>query len=219
MTAAREGDITELEAAIHENKIDYHATGRALREVAASGQYEAIELLLKADTSINTLGGLHGTPLNAASFSGYYSIVKVLLEHNSDVNIEGGIFKNAILAAAINQHTEVVMLLLQYPHISPIKPNILNSSLRVAISTAQIDIVTQLLKAGADPNTQDILLGTPLQQASFFQPDGNNETPPLRVSTASRANQSPKRDLQHSPRSSHKNRKHTRHPAPAPTQR
>ena len=168
IAAAKEGDISKLEASICQNKINSHIAGRALREAAANGQYRALELLLTEDAPIDALGGLYGTPLNAASFSGHDSIVKYLLDRKANVNIEGGIFKNAILAATINQHAEVVRLLLEYPHGSPIKAGILNSSLQVAIATERVDIVVQLLEAGANINVKDELFGSPLQQASLF---------------------------------------------------
>lgn len=67
-------------------------------------------LVTERQAPINKVGGLCGSPLQAASAMGYVAAVKFLLDHDAEVNIGGGRWNSPLQAAAAGEWTDIVDL-------------------------------------------------------------------------------------------------------------
>ena len=167
ISAAMEGNQIRTRELINEhiaNEADpSRIIGRAFREAAANSHRGLIISLLEIGANIDSIGGFHGTALQAASFAGSDVIVQLLLDREANVNIRGGVLDNALRAAIVGHHPNIACLLLKH---SP-EQEVLDSSIASAIATRQQEILLHLLQKGANPNARDSIFGTPLQQAAF----------------------------------------------------
>jgi ankyrin repeat protein len=112
--------------------------------------------------------------------------VRELLARKADVNAQGGIFGTPLRAAALRGFEEVVSLLLKNGADPNIAPDDLCNVLQIAISRGRTELVHRLLEPDceerdpgteglgpqkvltADPNAEDGLFGSPLQEACAY---------------------------------------------------
>ena len=119
------------------------------------GMIPTMEFLVnERQAPINKVGGLYGSPLQAASAMGYVAAVRFLLDHDADVNIGGGLWNSPLQAAAAGEWTEIVDLLLEHNANVHAKGGEWNSALIAAASLPRTSqsakaITMSLLDAGA----------------------------------------------------------------------
>ena len=111
-------------------------------------------LITERQAPIDKIGGLYGSPLQAASAMGSVAAVKLLLQHNADVNIGDGRWGSPLQAAAACESSEIVDLLLQHGANACAKGGQWNSPLIAAASlpgpSRPAETITRLLlDAGA----------------------------------------------------------------------
>ena len=111
-------------------------------------------LVTERQAPINKVGGLYGSPLQAASAMGYVAAVRFLLDHDAKVNIGGGRWNSPLQAAAAGEWTEIVDLLLEHNANVHAKGGEWNSALIAAASLPRTSrsaeaITISLLDAGA----------------------------------------------------------------------
>ncbi|KAL9101856.1 MAG: hypothetical protein Q9163_002923, partial [Psora crenata] len=97
-------------------KVDGEAT--PCYYAAYFGMVATIDHLYKNDPGvINQVGGLYGTPIQAACVAGHISTVKVLFELGSNINIRAGFYGSALNAAVCAGHIELSRILLEAQNI------------------------------------------------------------------------------------------------------
>ena len=103
---------------------------------------------------LDNIGGLYGSPLQAACGEGSIAAVRLLLQHNADVNIGNERWCSSLQAAVAGGQSEIVELLLQHGANPSAKGGPLNSPLLQAASlpgpSRPAEAITRLLlDAGA----------------------------------------------------------------------
>ena len=102
--------------------------------------------------SANIRDGLGQTPLSVAAFFGRDDIVGLLLERGAEVDAEDRESKNTALIEAASRNMHVTALLLLEKGANVNHKNIhRQSALHLAVREGYVDMVSLLLKAGADP--------------------------------------------------------------------
>ena len=142
----------------------------ALMIAAEQGYLDIIQQLLKYGADPNSISNIDGngmTALMLASIVGFTEAVKLLLQAGADPNIEHHIPVNevfitsslpkthrirftALIFACLQMNSEIVKLLLK-ANANPNQENAL--ALMIAAEQGYLDIIQQLLKYGADPNS------------------------------------------------------------------
>lgn len=130
---------------------------------ALLGLQQVVDHLAEEGADINTLGGKHGTALNAAAHNGHTGTVFLLLERGADVHLE--VMNGSALQGAAEQgHTETVQVLLNHSADIHLPEDVLDTVLR--LSAGQTGAFQLLLERVADDNLQERLLGAALSAAS-----------------------------------------------------
>ena len=132
------------------------------------GLYLPCKKLLESGTDINTLGGHHGYPLQAASAKGHENIVRLLLEHGADINLQSEAYGSASQVASFRSYENVVQLLLEYGADINLQGGLYGTALQAASRRGYENIVRLLLEHGADVNAQGGEYGTALRVASLW---------------------------------------------------
>jgi ankyrin repeat protein len=126
------------------------------------------QILLDHELQTNQLGGIYGTPLQAACFKGHESAFQMLLDWGADPNIRGGRFGVPINAALAGRHGDMVERLmrldLDYTLSDPRGRTILYTASR----HGDYKTVHALLEAGADHTTANRYGWTPLNIAAGY---------------------------------------------------
>ncbi len=172
ITIVKDGDISELNAAIHEKQIDVNNPSRRggfpLLTAVARNEFEKAKLLLSNGANVNAVHREDGiTALSSAVLLGNMNMISLLFERGADPNIRGN--NNAslplTLAAALG-FDEVVKTLLEHGVQIDAKGSSQSvTALAVAASAGRVNIVRQLLEAGAEPNVVDANGFSPLHHA------------------------------------------------------
>ncbi|KAL9606529.1 MAG: hypothetical protein Q9179_000315 [Wetmoreana sp. 5 TL-2023] len=144
--------------------------GNALQAAARSGHEEIVRKLSDSGCAVNAAGGMRGTALVGASATGQARVVELLLEldaHNGNGDTQDT--ADALVAAAYKDHEDVVELLVA-------KGANLNRSgdlqsvqwlpLQVAAHHNKFEMLSTLLKLGADPNAVGGWCGSVLMAAA-----------------------------------------------------
>ncbi|KKZ68227.1 hypothetical protein EMCG_06118 [[Emmonsia] crescens] len=135
--------------------------------MALTGLAYLTELLLEDGINPDIHGGIHGSPLQAASAMGHVQVAEQLLARGADINLRRGGYGNPLRLATIGGHTDIVELLLR----KGADITISDPLLQEAATRGHIDIVKLLLRNGQNPNTQDDDDGTALQGACTYGHD------------------------------------------------
>ncbi|KAL8647369.1 MAG: hypothetical protein Q9226_006457 [Calogaya cf. arnoldii] len=140
-------------------------------QTACYGGYESlVELLLHMRVSVNLVGGVYGTALQAAVAGyvchGQMSIIKMLLKAGADVNLQAGRHCTALQAAVARNsphpyqrkdNSQLIQFLLAKKADVNIRGGQCGSALLAAASKYWVEVVGLLLKEGATVTPQEIL--------------------------------------------------------------
>ena len=126
--------------------------------------------LIKMRADVNLADEEGKTPLMwAASYEGKHDTVKALLQAGAraDKKDRAGLtaFDYAISKV---KDIEIVELLLPHRRSLKIRPDLLNQAMFLAIDAGKRDLLVQLLKRGANPNSLNELGANPIQAAAFL---------------------------------------------------
>ena len=142
-----------------------------LRLAALEGDHVGLLEALDHGAEMNSVGGILGSPLQAACYSGRTDIVEELLSRNEiDVNIQGGLFGTPLRAAAFSGFEDLVTRLLNKKDngaLPNITDGIRGSALGAALVTDNTGVVKALLKGGANKYSNDDIYGTALHEAAM----------------------------------------------------
>ncbi|KAI3518906.1 hypothetical protein L1887_07796 [Cichorium endivia] len=125
----------------------------ALHHVAGIGNIELMEVLLSSGVEVDSQSDA-GTPLVWAAGHGQQDALKLLLKHNADPNIETDDGITPLLSAVAAGSLPCLELLIQ----AGAKVNITAGGatpLHIAADSGNTELITCLLKSGADPNVKD----------------------------------------------------------------
>lgn len=125
----------------------------ALHHVAGIGNIELMEVLLSTGVEVDSQSDA-GTPLVWAAGHGQQDALKLLLKHKADPNIETDDGITPLLSAVAAGSLPCLELLIQ----AGAKVNITAGGatpLHIAADTGNTELITCLLKSGADPNVKD----------------------------------------------------------------
>jgi ankyrin repeat protein len=110
-----------------------------------------------------------GSPLYYAAFCGFYDLAERLITKNPDqVNARGGRMIAPILAALYKRHPRVATLLHRYGAVVDVHGRWEYTPLHVLHLSGDVDIARWLLDHGADVNSRNDVLWTPLYVAASF---------------------------------------------------
>ena len=138
-----------------------------LRLAALQGDPAALQTALDRGADVNSVGGICGTPLLAASYSGSAELVEALLARGADVNLQGGLFGTPLRGAAFSGNLAIVKRLLDKGASPNIKDGIRGSALCAALITNNAAVVKALLQGGANKYANDDIYGTALHEAAM----------------------------------------------------
>ncbi|KAH6671925.1 hypothetical protein B0J14DRAFT_594738 [Halenospora varia] len=126
-----------------------------LMEAAEAGQFGTFNFLVAKGANIHAADNAGRTVTIVAARSGSEDILRLLFRHNVDVTKIGPYSESALSASLSEGHESVASLLLEQLDKQKHKSGYnacLGGALRVAAEKAQLPVVRELLKRGADPN-------------------------------------------------------------------
>ncbi len=126
-----------------------------LLKVAARGEVERLEEMLRTGFEINGADNNGDTALIAASRAGNLASVEMLLKAGAEIETKGRDSQTALLAACATAQPEVVNRLLEAGASVEAKDDIGRSALLLACEQGTTPIVRALLQAGVDVNASD----------------------------------------------------------------
>lgn len=168
------GDVESLDQQSVEpqNRLQYQLQDqlpKALYAAAAKGHAPVVSLLLSHGAPINNRGGRDGTPLQAASLEGRWEVVKMLLENGANHSEANKRYGTPLSAAAEKAHQRTCDILLKHGANPNQSGGWYSLPLVAAIVGQNINIVRQLIDAGADLNRIACgRYGGPLPAAAAF---------------------------------------------------
>lgn len=124
--------------------------------IAAGGYGNAviIKLLIEAGAQLNFQNKYGFTPLYLTVAEGYLDSAKALLKAGADPFLEDDMRGSALESAVNSGYSEIVKLILQKQMDIDMLIR-LNTFLHTAVEKKHLEIVSDLLKAGADPRTKN----------------------------------------------------------------
>jgi ankyrin repeat protein len=126
------------------------------------------QILLEDKFQLNQVGGIYGTPLQAACFKGHESAFQILLDWGADPNIRGGRFGVPIIATLVGKHGDMVERLMRLDLDYSLSDPRGRTILYTASKHGNCRVVHTLLEAGADHTTADKYGWTPLNTAADY---------------------------------------------------
>ncbi|KAK9062275.1 hypothetical protein SSX86_019461 [Deinandra increscens subsp. villosa] len=154
--AARQGHISTAKYLIEHGanpSLSSELGATALHHVAGTGHIELMELLISCGVDVNSQSE-SGTPLIWAAGHGQQDALNLLLKYNADPNIETDDGITPLLSTVAAGSLQCLDLLVQ----AGAKVNIIAGGatpLHIAADIGNSELITCLLKAGADPNMTD----------------------------------------------------------------
>ncbi len=129
-----------------------------LVEAALQGDLSEARRLLEEGTPVNASNSILGTtPLLAAVGQGRVEVVRLLLEHGADVNTRSGGWTPLPLALSSGAPEEVARLLLDHgADVNAREPDLSRTPLMMAAARGEWELVSALLKKGADLHARDV---------------------------------------------------------------
>jgi len=148
----------------HDSKRINVNTDSALHFVAAYGCMDCLELFLGMKMDVNSINSKNQTPLHLACKYQHLKIVKTLLENGANPNFEDNENNTTLYIAICAGNVDIVKLLLSY---GADVNNGENSKIPIhrAIEQNMIEILSELIKNGADVNAESLDQFTPLVRA------------------------------------------------------
>ena len=141
--------------------------GTPLYYATIFGLVSAMERILKEDApQLNAIGGLFGTPLQAACATNQQQPFHMLLKAGADPNVDAGKFGVAIIAAASEGSTELVTTLLNSGAKVESKDSMGRTAIYTAAKAGHTSVVEILLDRGADANAEMKNKYTPVNVAA-----------------------------------------------------
>ncbi|KAJ6502837.1 ankyrin repeat-containing domain protein [Mycena vitilis] len=139
---------------------DRRHDGGALHRAARFGHPSVVRLLVEAGADVNAIGGIYGTPLQAAASSNCEAVVRLLIDAGAEVNTQRGFRSAALVLAAELGNTPIIELLIE-------AGAEVDMALEAAARKGDEPVVRLLIDAGADVNAIGEE-GTALQVASYM---------------------------------------------------
>jgi ankyrin repeat protein len=175
MRAAAVGDVEvvlRLLQAGSANVAAVDALGRsALMAAACNGHARVASMLLDAGANIEVADAEGNTSLICAVVNGHADVIRLLLEAGANAEAAAADGTTALMEAVARGYTEVVSQLLtagtNVDATAVYEEGNLVHALTTPSSTGNLQMVMQLLEAGADPNAIRYSRGSPLPLAMF----------------------------------------------------
>jgi ankyrin repeat protein len=161
--------ISSLEPTVNEDEEDESKDipGTPLYYAALLNLSELMEEILLDDKSqLNQLGGIYGTPLQAACLKGHDSAFQILLKWGADPNTRGGRFGVPINAAIIGKHVDMIERLMRLDLNYALKDPRGRTTFYTAAKHGDYKTAHALLEAGAEQATPNKYGWTPLNVAA-----------------------------------------------------
>lgn len=142
--------------------------GNALQAAALRGHGDIVRTLSESGCDVNAEGGMRGTALVCAASTGQIHILEMLLKMGTPQG-DNQNTANAVLAATAKGHEHAIEFLVA-KGANLDMPGVLNTfewtPLQLAANKGQFDIVSTILRLGADPNVVAGFHGTALMASS-----------------------------------------------------
>ncbi|UCE24639.1 MAG: ankyrin repeat domain-containing protein [Candidatus Zixiibacteriota bacterium] len=140
---------------------------------AGSGNAESFEYFVQKGADLSSVDSGNGGLIHYAADGGNTEIIEAVLDRGADVNLRTERGRTALLEAAEDGHVEAVRLLIQRGadvnaanDENEIPLHNVSFLIYQGLDTAAVNIATQMLAAGADPNARDQWQMTPLHRAA-----------------------------------------------------
>ena len=143
----------------------------ALYSASAAGRRDAVRVLIEAGAKVNARAKKRFSPLHVAVLFGHADLLPLLV--NAGANLEAKTIRNMTplgLAARFGHHSCVQFLLAQGVDVLGNDGDMFGRTpLHWAVKSGQEDIVSVLIKAGADVNVPDNFGKTSVMQVKIFK--------------------------------------------------
>jgi ankyrin repeat protein len=127
-----------------------------LMRAAARGNLKIVEMLIKGGANVSARTSDSICAILLASHRGHAEVIKALIESGADIHSRNCFGYSPLVAASEGKHIGVVRLLLQFgARVDVGTDGVGASALACAVKSKSVEIVKELLAAGADPNTRD----------------------------------------------------------------
>jgi uncharacterized protein len=182
LTAAREGEITQLEAALRAG-VDPNAAEpdgtRALHLAVSRDDLPATRALLARGADVRAATNLQVTPLLLACINGNAQIAGLLLAAKADPNARDQAGETMLMAAARGGNPEVIRVLLKAGAERDARDEeFAQTALHLAARAGSADAVRALIQAGADVQARTRVGATPpFRRAGGTQGKGVEKAP------------------------------------------
>ncbi|KAI9884617.1 MAG: hypothetical protein M1823_003604 [Watsoniomyces obsoletus] len=146
----------------------HQSDNEGLWEAALKGDLEGIQRHLNDEhcPDINTIHGLHGTPLQAAATGGHVPALEMILDKQPLVDVTGGLYSSPLQAAAHSGNLKMVQILLERSSPINVPGGYYGSALHAAAKQGSVKMVETLMDAGAAIIVDGGLSGSPLHMAA-----------------------------------------------------